>query len=225
MYFGGSGPVTQEPQARLVLIKGEGVDGTSFHLTEAEQTVGRLEGELVLGEDPFLSPRHASFTVRNGKVIVTDVGSANGVFLRLREPATIGSGSVFLTGEQLLQIEACAPDLGPQTDAERTCFYASPKRAAKMQLIQRLRGGDIGMVYRARNESLTLGREGNDLNFPDDPFISGHHAKLECADGANFLLTDLGSKNGTFLRLNGPTALAPGDHVFMGKQLLRVEVG
>jgi pSer/pThr/pTyr-binding forkhead associated (FHA) protein len=37
-------------------------------------------------------------------------------------------------------------------------------------------------------------------------------------------LTDLGSKNGTFVRINDDLALEHGDHVFLGQQLLRVEV-
>ena len=42
-----------------------------------------------------------------------------------------------------------------------------------MKLIQRLRGGEIGMIYRSRSETISIGREGNDVNFLDDPFISG----------------------------------------------------
>ena len=38
------------------------------------------------------------------------------------------------------------------------------------------------------------------------------------------LLTDLGSKNGTFLRIRQDTTLSHGDYVFMGQQLLRVEI-
>jgi pSer/pThr/pTyr-binding forkhead associated (FHA) protein len=36
-------------------------------------------------------------------------------------------------------------------------------------------------------------------------------------------LTDLGSSNGTFLRVNGPTEIAAGDQVLLGMQLVRVE--
>ena len=68
-----------------------------------------------------------------------------------------------------------------------------------------------------------MGREGNDINFPDDPFISGHHARLTW-DGNSAILTDLGSKNGTFLRVVTEQSLAHGDYVFMGQQLLRVEI-
>jgi pSer/pThr/pTyr-binding forkhead associated (FHA) protein len=37
-------------------------------------------------------------------------------------------------------------------------------------------------------------------------------------------LTDLGSKNGTFVRISDEAVLNHGDYVFLGQQLLRVEV-
>jgi pSer/pThr/pTyr-binding forkhead associated (FHA) protein len=43
------------------------------------------------------------------------------------------------------------------------------------------------------------------------------------ADG-QVTLTDLGSKNGTFVRINDELTLEHGDHVFLGQQLLRVEI-
>ena len=113
-----------------------------------------------------------------------DEGSHNGVFTRIRNPVSLESGGAFLVGEQLLQVEAAAPDFGPQPDSEGTYYYASPKRASKMRLIQRLRGGDIGIIFRARGDTITIGRENNDVNFPDDPFISGHHSQVSIgADG------------------------------------------
>jgi hypothetical protein len=146
------------------------------------------------------------------------------VFVRIKNGVPLESGTFFLIGEQLLQVEAAAPDFGPQPDAEGTYFYASPKRASKMRLIQRLRGGDIGVIFRARGDSITIGREGNDVNFPDDPFISGHHASVTISAEGRFALTDLGSKNGTFVRIAAETGLTNGDYVFIGQQLLRVEL-
>lgn len=70
---------------------------------------------------------------------------------------------------------------------------------------------------------MTLGREGNDINFPEDPFISGHHAELRLSGGV-LSVTDLGSRNGTFIRIRGERALKHGDYVFLGQQLLRVEI-
>ena len=137
---------------------------------------------------------------------------------------SLAPGALFLIGEQLLQIDPSPPDLGPQPDAEGTYFYASPKRPSKMKLIQRLRGGEIGMIYRSRSDTISIGREGNDVNFLDDPFISGRHAQITMNAEGLITLTDLGSKNGTFVRINDDLALEHGDHVFLGQQLLRVEV-
>lgn len=221
MFFGAS----QMPgRAKLIVIKGEGVDGVSYQLAGTEHVAGRADGAILFNDDPLMSPRHANFIYRDGRLFVCDEGSVNGVFTRIKTPTPIPSGGLFLIGEQLLQVEPSPPDLGPQPDAEGTYFYASPKRPSKMKLIQRLRGGEIGMIYRARGESITIGREGNDVNFLDDPFISGRHASIEIVSDGQMTITDLGSKNGTFVRIADEIQLTHGDYVFLGQQLLRVEI-
>src|SRR6185312_9699725 len=81
-----------------------------------------------------------------------------------------------------------------------------------------------GMIYRSRNETITVGREGNDVNFLDDPFISGRHAQITMSADGQIALTDLGSQNGTFVRITDELPLEHGDHVFLGQQLRRVEI-
>ena len=176
MFFGAN----QVPgRAKLTVIKGEGTDGVTYQLNGTDHIAGRTEGAILFPDDPLLSPRHANFIYKNNKLNVVDEGSVNGVFMRIKAPTLLVSGALFLIGEQLLEIEPSPPDLGPQPDAEGTFFYASPKRPSKMKLIQRLRGGEIGMIYRSRAETISIGREGNDVNFPDDPFISGRHAQVQ----------------------------------------------
>jgi pSer/pThr/pTyr-binding forkhead associated (FHA) protein len=221
MFFGAN----QVPgRAKLIVIKGEGVDGVSYQLAGSEHVAGRLEGAILFPDDPLMSPRHANFVYKDSRLLVRDEGSVNGIFMRIKAPTTIPSGGLFLIGEQLLQVEPSPPELGPQPDAEGTYFYASPKRPSKLKLVQRLRGGEIGMIYRARGDTITIGREGNDVNFLDDPFISGRHAQISIAADGQMTLTDLASKNGTFIRLGDETALSHGDYVFLGQQLLRVEI-
>lgn len=221
MFFSG---VQMPGRAKLILVRGDSTDGISYQLNGTEHVAGREEGAILFPEDPLVSPRHANFYYKEDKLHVRDEGSVNGVFIRIKRPVTLASGSVFLVGEQLLQIEAVAPDLGPQPDSEGTYFYASPRRASKMKLIQTLRGGEIGLIYRARAETLAIGRENCDVNFPDDPFISGMHAQLNILEDGNFKLEDLGSKNGTFVRIDDEVPLLNGDYVFLGQQLLRVEI-
>jgi len=221
MFFSGVQPAGM---AKLVLVKADTGDGVAYQLSGTDHLLGRSEGVILFPDDPLLSPRHANFFYREEKLFVNDEGSSNGVYIRIHAPTRLESGAFFLVGEQLLQIEALAPDFGPQPDAEGTYFYASPKRASKMRLLQRLRGGDIGLIVRARGDTITLGREGNDVNFPDDPFISGRHAEVSLGPDGAFLITDVGSKNGTFVRILGETQLVHGDYVFAGQQLFRVEI-
>jgi pSer/pThr/pTyr-binding forkhead associated (FHA) protein len=221
MFFG----AMQAARAKLVLIRGDGLDGVSFTLAGQDHIAGRLEGPLLFADDPFLSPKHANFYYKDNKLHVRDEsGEGNGVFVRIRAPVPMKTGDRFLVGEQLMRVETTPPEtagLGP--DAEGTYVFASPRRASRMRLVQLLRGGDHGLIFRATSEVITLGREGNDVNFPDDPFISGRHAQVAFND-AGLMLTDTGSKNGTFVRIREDTALSHGDYVFMGQQLLRVEI-
>lgn len=221
LYFG----AMQTPnRAKLILIKGEGLDGVAYHLNATEHTAGRSQGEIRFPEDPVLSPRHACFFYEDRELYVRDEGSVNGVFYRITQPTPLTSGSRFLVGEQLIEFhEGDADSEQPEADEQGTYFYGSPRRPGFFQLVQVLRGGEIGMIFRAPTDRVTLGREGNDINFPDDPFISGQHALVAAAPNG-FALSDMGSKNGTFVRIEEPQHLKHGDYVFLGQQLLRVEV-
>jgi pSer/pThr/pTyr-binding forkhead associated (FHA) protein len=213
----------QAAKAKLVLIKGEGIDGESYALAGAEHRIGSSDADIVFDEDQFLSPTHANFFYVAGKLLVRDEGSLNGTYLRIAGTRPLEFNNFFLVGEQVMQARPVSvdPTLRPREDG--TYLYSSPTRAAKLELVQILHGGAEGLSLVAQNDSITLGREDNDINFPDDPFISGHHAKVELK-GEELTLTDMGSKNGTFIRITKETPLEHGDYVFMGQQLLRVEI-
>lgn len=66
----------------------------------------------------------------------------------------------------------------------------------------------------------TLGRQGSDLNFPDDGYLSPVHAQFVMVDGS-LVVRDLGSRNGTWVYLEKPHRLVEGDMVLIGSQVLR----
>ncbi len=222
MFFGA---LQQQPVVpRLVVIKGEGGDGATYHLQGTTTTIGRSSADITFSEDPFLSPEHAKFSSQNGRLFVQDLESNNGVFLRIKKPTPLYDGSYLLVGEQLLRLVHHPFGDGAPND-EGTYFYGSPRPAGEFQVIQRLAGGGEGRIVTADGASLSMGREGNTMNFPDDRFISGHHARLDASsDGDHVILIDTGSRNGTFVRLTGAQELFHGDYLFVGQQLLRVEI-
>ena len=80
MYFG----TNQVPgRAKLIVIKGEGMDGLSYQLAGNEHIAGRSEGAILFPDDPLMSPRHANFIYRDNKLFVRDEGSVNGIFMRI----------------------------------------------------------------------------------------------------------------------------------------------
>jgi pSer/pThr/pTyr-binding forkhead associated (FHA) protein len=216
------GPLQQVGKAKLVLIKGEGLDGISYQLNAREHIAGRSQGAILFPDDPFLSPRHANFFYREGRLFIRDEGGLNGVYLRLREPTPLTSGDFFLCGEEIFRFEAMEPD-DDVVAPDGTYYFSSPKRRNYFRLVQVLVGGREGLRYHAKRKSLIIGRERCDLNFPLDRFISGSHSKVEMSD-TGFKLSDMGSRNGTFIRIHSETELTHGDYVFLGQQLLRVEI-
>lgn len=208
-------------KAKLILIRGEGVEGLSYQLNAEQHVVGRT-GQLVFPDDPFVSPKHANFFYRDGTLCVRDEGSLNGVYVRVRGTTAIAPGDHFLAGEQVFRLDA-TPKLHDEPGPDGTFFYTSPKHNSPFRIAQLLHGGPDGMVVCARSSSLLIGREGGDLNFPTDLYMSGAHCKLDESNGS-FSLSDLNSRNGTYLRLKAERELSHGDYLFIGRKLLRVEI-
>ena len=208
-------------KARLILIRGEGMDGLSYHLKADQHVIGR-QGQLEFPDDPFISPKHANFFYRDNRLVVRDEGSLNGVYFRVHGAVEISPGDTFLAGEQLFRLDP-TPKASDGADPDGTFFYSSPKYPSAFRLNQILEGGAIGMTVCARGSSLQIGREDGDLNFPSDVFLSGKHCTVEEKEG-KFVLTDWDSRNGTYVRIKTETSLTHGDYVFIGRKLLRVEL-
>ncbi len=210
-------------KARLVLIRGEGgVEGLSYLLQGSEHIAGRQDAQILFPDDDWLSPRHANFFYRDERLFVRDEESANGVFVRVQGGVPLTFGDLFLCGDEVFRLDA-NPDDDAAPAADETCFYSSPRRPSSFRITQILQGGTEGMVYCSPSEAAFIGREECDLNFPVDIYMSGRHARVEMA-GESFQLVDEDSRNGTYIRLRQERELAHGDYLFLGRQLLRVEM-
>jgi len=84
-----------------------------------------------------------------------------------------------------------------------------------------MEGGQPGEVYELGDETV-IGRSNGEITFPHDGFMSGRHARIQ-RQGNHFILSDEGSRNGTFVKIIGNVELKPGDMILVGKQLFRFE--
>lgn len=220
-YFG----AMQTPgRGRLLVIRGqEGTEGINYMLNADSYGIGRSKGEILFPTDPWVSPEHAKLYYDAAGLWISDMASVNGVYVRIRESMALQVGDSFVCGEQVFRLEA-APQESIEPSPDMTYFYASPKRPSVFRITQVLEGGRDGIVFCARGNQVRIGREDNDLNFPEDVFMSGNHATLQMVSDGRFSLTDNNSKNGTYLRIRDKYPLQHDDYLFIGHHLLRVEL-
>jgi hypothetical protein len=216
----GSAPVAApQPRAMLTLIRPDGSEGGTHELRQGENKIGRNFGSL-FESDGYLSPVHAELTVNGTSAHVRDLDSLNGVFVKMTEAEELKPGQILRLGQELLRFDLIQ---APEAVADGTEVMGSPNPGywGKVTVII---GRDVdGASFPLLGEEITLGRERGEINFPDDGYVSGLHARIAARDGRVYL-EDLGSSNGTFLKVPGERGLGNESFVLMGQQLFRVNL-
>jgi pSer/pThr/pTyr-binding forkhead associated (FHA) protein len=207
-------------ELRICTVRTDGSPGASFPLRPPRSVCGRLEGEIRFGDDTTISPRHAAFHIEGDKVTVEDLGSVNGTFIRIKGSQALTPGEEVRLGRQLLRVERLPR---PAEGASEAQAWGPADPGFKLRLAQLLDGGGLGEIHPLREGENVIGREAGDVVFPADRYVSARHARIDLK-GEAVTVTDLGSSNGTFRRIAGPTAIAPGDQLLIGAQLLKLEL-
>ncbi len=86
--------------ARLDVVVGTGMAGSSYPITSRGLGIGRSEDRDVVIPDPAASRHHCQISVQGGEYVLRDMGSANGVFVnavRVRE-CTLADGDMIRIG-------------------------------------------------------------------------------------------------------------------------------
>jgi len=200
-------------------MRPDGKEGARHPLAEGENLVGRGQGPLFDG-DAYLSPRHAVLAPASGGVEVQDLGSLNGVFLKITQEEELQHGDVFRVGQELVRFEVIRE---PEPAEDGTEIMGSPNPGYWGRLVVLCSPEVETAAYPVRNPEVLLGRERGDVVFRDDGYVSASHARVAVRDGRVFL-ADLGSSNGTFFRLRKPRVVPPGSFLLIGQQLFRVEL-
>jgi pSer/pThr/pTyr-binding forkhead associated (FHA) protein len=203
----------------LTALRADGSEAGTYALPVGTVTIGRDTGSIFAG-DSYLSPRHATFTPRGGKLFVRDEGSLNGIYKRLRrdEPVALQPGDIFRIGQEIIRFESLS-SMAPTADGVDRLGSPAKGYIGRVALII---GRDVsGNAFPVPETGLHLGRERGDVLFPEDGYVSGLHCRLAPQNGQVYL-TDLGSSNGSFLRIAGETEVTNGDILLMGQQLFRI---
>jgi pSer/pThr/pTyr-binding forkhead associated (FHA) protein len=214
-------------RAKLVLERGSGFEGATFRLNAESVEAGRAKGAVLFPDDPCLASHHATFFYRGGALHVRDEGAAGGVFLRLRGLSVpLKAGDMFVVGDRLLRFAGPLPP-PPPPPPDGTVRLGAPRPSGAAVVVEEwLEGGVAGPVFVRAGPSITVGRTGCAINLGDDTFLSQAHAELLLEPDGTVRLRDLGSSNGTFVKIppHAERELRDGDCVRMGREVLRVAV-
>jgi pSer/pThr/pTyr-binding forkhead associated (FHA) protein len=109
----------------------------------------------------------------------------------------------------------------PTAQPQRPVVTAPP--AVSRGLLIVVSGALAGQRLDLGAQPVSIGKGPSTLQITDDPTVSTRHAEISLAQGA-FVLTDLGSTNGTFVnnqRITHPARLSDGDLLRFGNTQMK----
>jgi pSer/pThr/pTyr-binding forkhead associated (FHA) protein len=210
------------PAIVLTALRADGSEAGTYRLPDAQViTLGRDTGSIFAG-DSYLSPRHATFTRRGTSLFIKDEDSLNGVYLKLRpnEPCLLEYGDLFRIGQEIIRLEELKGQGKSPDNVER---FGSPSKGYIGRLALVIGRDTTGNSFPIPERGVHCGRERGDILFSEDGYVSGLHCSIAKAKDGKIYLTDVGSSNGTFVRLRAEHQVGPTDILLMGQQLFRID--
>lgn len=193
----------EEAQAFLIRLIAGNVEAEEFSINKnGLTTIGRQACDLDFAEDMLLSGRHASISHGPEGYFLRDDGSTNGVFIKLKEarPVEIFSGNVVRIGKQMLLFDA--------ENGGYSFIHIDPN-------------GKPLNRYELPPQTLVLGRQAPDITLnQEDMTLSRRHLSITVKD-RKIWAKDLGSANGSFLKIKNSVPLEPDDQFRVGNQLFK----
>lgn len=191
---------------RLVMLgpRGEAVAERRIEL-EGFLDVGRQPGEP-WAEDRRMEALHARLFPGAGGVVVDDFGRPSGVYTQIIDTIVVDDGDEFKVGQARLALQRLR---GPGPWGQLTMVRHDSPTPENYPL--------------ERNEIL-IGREDGDIVLPADTFVSGDHCRF-LREGNAVYLEDLGSSNGTYIRVRAGQCVAFGGLLLVGHTQFRVLAG
>ncbi|MFH0939771.1 MAG: FHA domain-containing protein [Planctomycetota bacterium] len=230
-------------------IKDEQGNERAHEFVDVVTTVGRASDNIIQIADKKASRHHFRIEKQDGKFKIVDMGSTNGfrlngvntrieTFLRPNDQIVLGQTIfTFEDADALPPVKEVAAPVSkdeivssdPVQNAHVVESAAGHTDGPKWAL-KALEGKNSGKIYELGVKVLTIGRHNSSTIQIIDEAASNYHAEIN-REPVGYVLTDLGSTNGTYVRHKNKTVfekiiktpLSVGMHIRIGKTLLEFE--
>ncbi|MDZ4765682.1 MAG: FHA domain-containing protein [Chloroflexota bacterium] len=199
--------------ARIVWQDPNSTRAHEYVLTEgATASIGRLETNDICIKEQHVSRQHAVINYRDGMFMVTDLGSANGVYIngtRITEPYPLLAGDEIRLYVPVMYFSAIVDEIDERKISRDAKIITITTNTGKGKLVI-TNGPQEGLSIPLLLNSVTVGRATSKADWEiclQDPSVSRPHARLELVDNV-WVIYDLGSANGTMV--NGTSVTEKG---------------
>ena len=202
----------------------------TFHLREGDTVqIGRVPDNNVVLNNSHVSRHHAVLVWRGEGFELSDLGSSNGTLIngeRITQPRILQDGDVIrlytvdVSYKEIKQ-EIARTDDGPVEHKTYVVLSSTPQANLTVSA-----GLQEGLKIPLHAGKMIIGRATVKDNWDialQDRAISRPHAQLEQVVNGGFVLTDMGSANGTLVNTSiiaEPTLLRDGDVIVVGETSL-----
>lgn len=210
------------PKFGLTVLAGP-ARGQRFRLASTGAQLGRGKGAILFPDDPFISPLHATLSVREGKLFVRDESSTSGVYVSITNTETIPANGTFCTGLRLFRFIGAVEPSPPWNQVGMIVYGTAVPNGQIHYLIEEVMLGDRpARCLLSPGPVLTVGQGKCDFSYPNDEGLAPRHCEISpLPDGA--MIRDLSGGLGTYVRITGERMVKPGDRLRVGQQTLQVE--
>lgn len=205
--------------ARLIMLGPDGQPVGERRLGPDESLeIGRTAG-APWDDDAYLDAHHARLQVTDVGIQVTDHNSLNGVFLKLQARVEIQHGDQFRVGQELLLYEDL-PEPTPTLDGTERMGSPNPGYWGRLSVL--VDPNRPSLAFPIEGDGISIGRETGQITFPQDGYVSGQHCRV-IGDDTGIYIEDLGSSNGTYMRLRSGQVAPFGCLLLIGQKLFQIE--
>ena len=153
-----------------------------------------------------MEPHHARMFPAAGGVVVDDFGRPSGVYTKISDTIVIEDGDEFKVGQARLALQ----------------YFPGPGSWGQLTLVRH--DSATPETYPLTRNEIIIGREEGDIVLPNDTFVSGDHCRF-IREGNAVYLEDLGSSNGTYIRVRAGQCVAFGGLLLVGHTQFKIAPG